>query len=142
MLEKCQVMTAAARVTPVNNTTRPMNLDVGTAFDRASVQFQGLNPREPGQWPPLPKIASWVAAALVVERHRGLQSRFQPLLPEARQDDAGISALLIWLQQHHAKTLDLEQLAARGLAHTAQHRALDVAHARRRESRARRGAIA
>ena len=64
-------------------------------------------------WHAGPWLAQRVAAALVVERHRGLQSRFQPLLPEARQDDAGISALLIWLQQHHAKTLDLEQLAAR-----------------------------
>ena len=43
----------------VNNTTRPMNLDVGTAFERASVQFKGLNPREPGQWPLLPKLAIW-----------------------------------------------------------------------------------
>ena len=46
-----------------NNTTRPMNLDVGTALDRASVQFQGLNPREPGQWPLLPKLAACLGAA-------------------------------------------------------------------------------
>jgi len=64
-------------------------------------------------WHAGPWLAQRVAAALVVERHRGLQSRFQPLLPDARQDDAGISALLVWLQQHHAQTLDLEQLAAR-----------------------------
>ncbi len=46
------------------NTTRPMTLDVATAFDRASLQFKGLNPQEPGQWPLLPKICAWVAAAL------------------------------------------------------------------------------
>lgn len=64
-------------------------------------------------WHAGPWLAQQVAAALVVERHRGLQSRFQPLLPEARQDDAGINALLLWLQRHHAQALDLEQLAAR-----------------------------
>lgn len=42
------------------------NFDVASSFDKAASQFRGLNTREPGQWPPLPKIASWVAAALVV----------------------------------------------------------------------------
>ncbi len=45
-----------------SNTTRPMNIDVATAFDRASLQFKGLNPQEPGQWPLLPKICAWLAA--------------------------------------------------------------------------------
>ncbi len=45
-----------------SNTTRPMNIDVVTAFDRASLQFKGLNPQEPGQWPLLPKICAWLAA--------------------------------------------------------------------------------
>ena len=48
-----------------NNTTSPMGLDMGTAFDRASVQFKGLNPREPGQWPLLPKVAACIAVAAV-----------------------------------------------------------------------------
>jgi type IV pilus assembly protein PilO len=47
----------------VDNTTRPISLDVSGAFDRASEQFKGLNPREPGQWPLLPKLASCIAAA-------------------------------------------------------------------------------
>ena len=46
------------------NTTGPMNIDMATAFDRASVQFKGLNPQEPGQWPLLPKVCAWLAAAL------------------------------------------------------------------------------
>ena len=46
------------------NTTRPVPLDVATAFDRASLQFKGLNPQEPGQWPLLPKICAWIAAGL------------------------------------------------------------------------------
>ncbi len=47
-------------------TTRTMNFDVATVFDRASTQFRGLNPREPGQWPLLPKLCAWIGAALVV----------------------------------------------------------------------------
>ncbi len=64
-------------------------------------------------WHAGPWLAQRVADTLVVERHRGLQSRFQPLLPDTQQTDAGISALLVWLQQHHAQALNLEQLAAR-----------------------------
>jgi len=47
----------------VTNTTRLMNPEVSTAFDRASEQFKGLNPREPGQWPLLPKLAACLGAA-------------------------------------------------------------------------------
>ncbi len=44
-----------------------INLDVGSLVEQASSQFRGLNPREPGQWPLLPKIAAWagIAAAVV-----------------------------------------------------------------------------
>ena len=48
-----------------NNTTRPANIDVATAFDRASLQFRGLNPQEPGQWPLLPKVSAWIGAGLL-----------------------------------------------------------------------------
>ncbi len=43
-----------------------MNIDVATVFDRASSQFKGLNPREPGQWPLLPKLCAWIGATLLV----------------------------------------------------------------------------
>lgn len=46
------------------NTTRPANLDVASAFGKATSQFKGLNTREPGQWPLLPKICAWIAAGL------------------------------------------------------------------------------
>lgn len=36
--------------------------DLGTAFDRAQLQFKGLNPQEPGQWPLLPKVLAWLGA--------------------------------------------------------------------------------
>ena len=42
------------------------NLDLSSTFEKAASQFRGLNTNEPGQWPPLPKYAAWVAVALVV----------------------------------------------------------------------------
>jgi type IV pilus assembly protein PilO len=39
-----------------------MNFDVTGFVDQAASQFRNLNPNEPGQWPPLPKIATWLAA--------------------------------------------------------------------------------
>ena len=42
------------------------SLDIGQLFQQASAQFAGLNPKEPGQWPTLPKAAAWLAAAVGV----------------------------------------------------------------------------
>ena len=47
-------------------TVRPTaSMDLNTAFDRAQQQFKGLNPQEPGQWPLLPKVLSWIATGLL-----------------------------------------------------------------------------
>ncbi len=43
-----------------------LNIDLNTLFEQAQSQFSGLNPNEPGQWPLLPKLVSFVAAASVV----------------------------------------------------------------------------
>ena len=42
------------------------NFDVASSFDKAASQFRGLNTNEPGQWPALPKLAAWGAAAIAV----------------------------------------------------------------------------
>jgi type IV pilus assembly protein PilO len=42
-----------------------LNFDLNAWFADAQEQFRGLNPNEPGQWPVLPKVASFVAAALL-----------------------------------------------------------------------------
>ena len=44
------------------------SVDVGAWFAQVASQFRGLNPKEPGQWPILPKAVSWLAmvAAVVV----------------------------------------------------------------------------
>ncbi|MDT7837574.1 type 4a pilus biogenesis protein PilO [Aquabacterium sp. OR-4] len=43
--------------------TRPASLDVSALANKASAQFRGLNTREPGQWPLLPKFCAWLGAA-------------------------------------------------------------------------------
>ncbi|TDM08547.1 MAG: pilus assembly protein PilO [Ideonella sp. MAG2] len=43
-----------------------LNVDVGALFEGLSTQFRELNPREPGQWPLIPKMAAWIATALAV----------------------------------------------------------------------------
>jgi len=45
---------------------KSMNLDLSASFEQAAAQFRGLNTNEPGQWPPLPKAAAWLAVALAV----------------------------------------------------------------------------
>jgi type IV pilus assembly protein PilO len=46
--------------------SRNSNIDVGEAFERAAAQFRGLDMKEPGQWPVLPKAAVWLMVAVVV----------------------------------------------------------------------------
>jgi type IV pilus assembly protein PilO len=45
-----------------------LGFELSSLFDQAAGQFRNLNTREPGQWPALPKLASWagVIAAVVV----------------------------------------------------------------------------
>ncbi len=43
-----------------------LNIDLNTLFEQAQSQFSGLNPNEPGQWPLLPKLASFLLAIIVV----------------------------------------------------------------------------
>ena len=43
--------------------TSSANLDFGALIERASAQFNGLNPNEPGQWPLLPRALAWTGAA-------------------------------------------------------------------------------
>ncbi len=41
-----------------------MGFDVTGFVDQAASQFRNLNPNEPGQWPPLPRIATWLVAMI------------------------------------------------------------------------------
>jgi type IV pilus assembly protein PilO len=45
---------------------KSMNVDLNSVFEGAAGQFRGLNPNEPGQWPLLPKLMTWLALGLAV----------------------------------------------------------------------------
>jgi len=47
-------------------TASKFNVDLNSVFANAQQQFRGLNTNEPGQWPLLPKLATFVAIAAVV----------------------------------------------------------------------------
>lgn len=42
------------------------NIDLNSVFETASAQFRGLDPKEPGQWPLLPKLGTWLGVGLAV----------------------------------------------------------------------------
>ena len=44
---------------------RQVQIDIGALFEDAKSQFQGLNPKEPGQWPLLPKLLCWFAVLVL-----------------------------------------------------------------------------
>jgi type IV pilus assembly protein PilO len=46
--------------------SKSVNVDLSTYFEQAAGQFRGLNTNEPGQWPPLPKMAAWLAVTVAV----------------------------------------------------------------------------
>ncbi len=45
---------------------KAINVDLNSVFEGAVSQFRGLNPNEPGQWPMLPKIATWAVLGVAV----------------------------------------------------------------------------
>jgi type IV pilus assembly protein PilO len=46
--------------------TKSSGFELSTMFEQAAAQFRGLNSRQPGQWPILPKLATWLALAVGV----------------------------------------------------------------------------
>ena len=47
-------------------TSTKFNIDPAALLRQAADQFGNLDPREPGQWPLLPKLLAWAAASCVV----------------------------------------------------------------------------
>lgn len=45
---------------------KSVNVDLNSVFEGAVSQFRGLNPNEPGQWPGLPKYATFLALCIGV----------------------------------------------------------------------------
>lgn len=49
-----------------NVKSKPASFDLSTVFEDAAAQFRGLSANEPGQWPLLPKIATFILVAIAV----------------------------------------------------------------------------
>jgi len=47
-------------------TKKAINVDLNSVFEGAASQFRSLNPNEPGQWPMLPKVVTWVFVAVIM----------------------------------------------------------------------------
>ena len=45
---------------------RSVNIDIGSMVQDVRLQFQDLNPNEPGQWPLLPKVVVWTLLAVLM----------------------------------------------------------------------------
>ena len=45
---------------------KSMNVDLNSVFEAAASQFRGLNRNEPGQWPFLPKLVTWLVLGVAV----------------------------------------------------------------------------
>ncbi len=68
------------------------NVDLNSVFEGAVSQFRGLNANEPGQWPMLPKILTWliVAVAMMVLGWFTLLSTAHDELEAERSKEPGL----------------------------------------------------
>ncbi|MDP9045394.1 MAG: type 4a pilus biogenesis protein PilO [Pseudomonadota bacterium] len=75
--------------------TKPaMNVDLNSVFEGAVSQFRSLNPNEPGQWPVLPKVATFslVAVLMIVLGWFLLLSSASDELDAERAKEPGLKA--------------------------------------------------
>lgn len=69
-----------------------INVDLNSVLGEMVSQFRGLNTREPGQWPVLPKVVAWllVTAAMLVAGWLALLSASQDALDAERNKEPGL----------------------------------------------------
>lgn len=69
-----------------------MNFDLNERFAAVQAQFRGLNPKQPGQWPLAPKIATWVAAgaAVVVAAWMGVLTDVNAEIEQVRAEEGAL----------------------------------------------------
>lgn len=95
-----------------------INLDLNSVLGDAAAQFRGLNTREPGQWPLLPKVVAWllVAVAMLVAGWLLLLSASQDALdaertkePALKQDYRAKLAQAVNLSELRKQKLQVEE---------------------------------
>ncbi|MBC7995209.1 MAG: type 4a pilus biogenesis protein PilO [Rhizobacter sp.] len=97
---------------------KSVNIDLNSVFGAAASQFRGLNPNEPGQWPMLPKIATWIVLAtlvvvvgwflLLASADEELQSE-RAKEPVLKQDYRGKLAQAVNLEELRKQKLQVEE---------------------------------
>jgi type IV pilus assembly protein PilO len=87
------------------NTT--LSFDVSHFVDQAASQFRNLNPNEPGQWPTMPKLAAWLAAAalMVVAGWFALLSSSSDALEASRLEEPKLK------EQYHGRLVQAVNLS-------------------------------
>lgn len=83
--------------------------DIAAQLSKAGAQFRELNPKEPGQWPLLPKVAAWFAMAVAVI------ALGWPLLLSGADDELQVArerepALKAEYQKKYAEAVNLAEL--------------------------------
>ncbi len=71
--------------------TKSPGFELSTMFEQAAAQFRGLDSRQPGQWPLLPKLATWlalIALVLLLGWFLLLQGKFDELDAERAKEPA------------------------------------------------------
>jgi type IV pilus assembly protein PilO len=95
-----------------------INVDLNSVLGEAASQFRGLNSREPGQWPLLPKFVAWllVAIAMLVAGWLLLLSTSTDALeaernkePALKQDYRGKLAQAVNLSELRKQKLQVEE---------------------------------
>jgi type IV pilus assembly protein PilO len=98
--------------------SRSFNMDLNSVFEGAASQFRGLNPKEPGQWPIMPKLAMWLALAFMLvvlgwvfilsETHDALDAE-RAKEPTLKQDYRGKLAQAANLSELRKQKLQVEE---------------------------------
>lgn len=98
--------------------SRSFNMDLNSVFEGAASQFRGLNPKEPGQWPIMPKLAMWLALAIMLvvlgwlfilsETHDALEAE-RAKEPNLKQDYRGKLAQAANLSELRKQKLQVEE---------------------------------
>jgi type IV pilus assembly protein PilO len=99
-------------------TAKPISVDINSVFEGAASQFRGLNPNEPGQWPILPKVATFAGVALIMvvvgwflllsDEHEQLDGEYAKE-PALKQDYRGKLAQAINLAELRKQKLQVEE---------------------------------
>ena len=97
---------------------KSISVDLNSVFEGAASQFRGLNANEPGQWPILPKVATFVGVGVIMlvigwflllaDEHGLLDAEYEKE-PALKQDYRGKLAQAVNLGELRKQKLQVEE---------------------------------